>query len=129
MEGWHKILSMFEVLVFTYYWHQKQESIDCRGVFLSSDGWMREAPVLPSLLDVPQPGADPSGVQESTAADLSHQDAEHFLLSTLLPVSGSRQASKVSALPPWLRVDLLSAQDVTMGLKVYAQVRRRRKRC
>ncbi|CAM9541300.1 unnamed protein product, partial [Pylaiella littoralis] len=110
-----RVLSLFEVLVFTYYWHRKHAASG--GLVVGNDGWALQGPSS-------HPEASPSGGSgvNQEADVVSHHDAAEFLLPVLMSLSGSRQASKVSALPSWLSEDIISQGDILAGLQRYAKV-------
>eukprot|EP00752_Nemacystus_decipiens_P015187 g13523.t1 len=108
-----RVLSLFEVLVFTYHWHREAAGEAtgggaggapggaaggvaggataggpggaAGGLVVGANGWVVQAP---------GEGGEGGGV--------THADAADFLLPVLVGLSGSRQASGVSALPKWL---------------------------
>lgn len=115
-----RVLSLFEVLVFTYHWHRKAAGGAAGGatgeaaggaaggvaggLVVGTNGWVAAV------------GNEDGGV-------VTHADAAAFLLPVLVALSGSRQASKVSALPLWLHDKWVSSGGVATGLRGYAEVR------
>ena len=134
-----RVLSLFEVLVFTYHWHREAAGEATGGVaggaaggaaggvaggatagapggaaggaagglVVGANGWVVQAP---------GEGGEGGGV--------THADAAGFLLPVLVGLSGSRQASRVSALPRWLDATCVSEGGLETALRRYAKVRR-----
>ena len=105
---------LFEVFVFTHHWH-RQAARQATGVvaggaagvlIVGANGWVVRAP---------GGGNEGGGV--------THADAAGFLLRVLVGLSGSRLASKVSALPSWLHATCISEEELETGLRGYAKVR------
>lgn len=117
--GGVRALSLFEVLVFTYYWHRKAAEGAAGGNAGGAQGGATGGLVVGRNGGVARaPGGDEEG------GVVSHADAAGFLLRVLVGLSGARQASKVSALPSWLHGDLISEADLETGLRGYAKVRK-----
>lgn len=111
-----RILSLFEVIVFSYNWHRHQDASG--DAVLGMDGWVRRTPSSP---DESSPDGESGGNQQGSI--VSQRDAADFLLEVLVSLSGSRQASMVPKLPVWLNGEAISAGDVLGGLREYAKVR------
>lgn len=117
-----RVLSLFEVLVFTYYWHRQAAggvagSVAggaaggvaggaAGGLAVGANGWVVQA----------AGGGDEGG-------GVTHADAADFLLRVLVGLSGCRQASKLPALPSWLNATCISEEGLETGLRRYAEVR------
>lgn len=112
------MLSLFEVLVFTYRWHLQHRQTTggaaggaagrgaggaAGGLVVGANGWVVHG----------APGRDEAG------GIVTHARAAEFLRPVLVGLSGSRQASKVSSLPLWLDSKL----NVETGLRGYGNVR------
>ncbi|CAB1101680.1 unnamed protein product [Ectocarpus sp. CCAP 1310/34] len=111
-------LSLFEVLVFTYYWHRKAAGDTAGGAAGGAvggaaggaageaAGWVARAPL-----------------EGDEGGGFTHADAAGFLLRVLVGLSGSRQASKVSALPSWLHATCIPEGELATGLRRYAKAK------
>lgn len=135
-----RILSLFEVLVFTYHWHRKVAEGGLVSICLTADGWTLEALGRSTApLDGPRHGAIPSlaqggGANEEALDPISNGDAAEFLRELLVVAIGSRNG-KVPLLPVLvegggatlgdLPVDKDTAapfSTVIKGLRYYAKV-------
>lgn len=132
-----RLLSLFEVLVFTYHWHRRAAGGPAAGGAVGGGseggpaggaaGGASEGGTAGEATGGLVVGAKgwvvhtPMGAGEGDI--ITHADGASFLLPVLVALSGSRQASKVSALPSWLDPKWISEGDVATGLRGYAEVR------
>lgn len=112
-----RVLSLFEVLVFTYYWHRKAAEAAGGAAGGAVGG------TAARLADGPNGWMHTPG-EGGAGGGITHTDAAGFLLRVLVGLSGSRQASKVSELPSWLDATCMSSGEHETGLRTYAQVRK-----
>lgn len=121
-----RVLSLFEVLVFTYHWHLQHGQTGggagggaagggtggggggtAGGVVVGANGWVVQG--------------TPGGGEEGGI--ITHVRAAEFLRPVLVGLSGSRQASKASRLPSWLDPKWIAEGGVETGLRGYAKVK------
>eukprot|EP00903_Cladosiphon_okamuranus_P021995 g20222.t1 len=113
-----RVLSLFEVLVFTYRWHlQHRQAVGgaaggggggaAGGLVVGANGWVVQG--------------TPGGGEEGGI--VTHARAAEFLRPVLVGLSGSRQASNVSSLPSWLDPKWITEGDVETGLRGYAKAK------
>lgn len=103
-----EVLSIYEVLALNYYRLEPTKTIPDVFFPAGADGWVRQGTPCPPL-DTSL-GAEFGGSQEGSVA--SRHDAAELFPRVLVSLSGSRQATKVLALPPWLSGDVVSAGDI-----------------
>ena len=116
-----RVLSMFEVLVFTYHWHRRAAKGGARTSVLGADGWILQ---VDSPAQVPVPGEGEDGTRDSVK-----NEAAAECLGVLLVVAVGSRNGKRPALPKLDGLDVVVDNETPKvfsslleGLQAYYQV-------